>query len=202
MAADVLGPKQIEKFLQALANCKGLEDAQRIGKLYPTMFPERFFRDSARSRELESIEHATGDHFPQFKHSRARIAAYTHIIDLAYSLRAAWDEPDQRLREWYVFNLRRNFHRSTNPDHPHYPPELTPFERVMFYFHNHSMRAHHCGNRECPAPYFLGADNRPQRYCSPKCAGPAKREAKRKWWAENRGRNLKGASTNGTNKAR
>ena len=44
-----------------------------------------------------------------------------------------------------------------------------------------------CKNKKCPAPYFV-AKRRDQRYCSAKCAGPAKRAAKLKWWRGNRQR--------------
>jgi hypothetical protein len=43
----------------------------------------------------------------------------------------------------------------------------------------------YCGNPECPAPYFI-ATRKDQRYCSDDCAAPAKRQAKLKWWNENR----------------
>ena len=41
-----------------------------------------------------------------------------------------------------------------------------------------------CGN-DCSTPYFL-AKRKDQKYCSEKCAAPAKREAKLRWWHENR----------------
>jgi hypothetical protein len=40
-----------------------------------------------------------------------------------------------------------------------------------------------CQNPDCPARYFI-ADRRTQKFCSEKCAGPAQREAKRRWWSE------------------
>jgi hypothetical protein len=43
-----------------------------------------------------------------------------------------------------------------------------------------------CWNPDCPKPYFIG-DRKKRKYCSPKCAKPAQRAAKRKWWHENRG---------------
>jgi hypothetical protein len=44
-----------------------------------------------------------------------------------------------------------------------------------------------CANTDCATPYFI-SKRKDQKYCSPECAAPAKREAKRKWWKENRGR--------------
>lgn len=42
-------------------------------------------------------------------------------------------------------------------------------------------RLGYCRNPDCPAPYIL-VRRRDQRYCSPECAGPAQREAKRRSW--------------------
>jgi hypothetical protein len=132
-------------------------------------------------------------------------------------LRTAWDAPDRRAREWHVFQLRRKFSEwslepfvlFTDPDFkkkmgfddPHRPDKLgqpidlseqppadTALEAVMFYFQTTiGDRAKHCGNTDCPAPYFI-AEKRWQKYCSEDCAGPANREAKRKWWHENKGK--------------
>lgn len=43
-----------------------------------------------------------------------------------------------------------------------------------------------CRNPGCLAPYFF-ARRKDQRYCSVDCAGPAKREAKLRWWHQNKG---------------
>jgi hypothetical protein len=62
------------------------------------------------------------------------------------------------------------------------PPEVTPFEAAVFYFQSRiGDRAKYCGHVDCPAPYFI-AVKRWQKFCSEKCAGPANRESKRKWW--------------------
>jgi hypothetical protein len=54
------------------------------------------------------------------------------------------------------------------------------------------MHAEHlavCRNAECSAPYFI-ASKTDQRFCSQDCAWPAKKEAKLKWWRENRGKKV------------
>jgi hypothetical protein len=45
----------------------------------------------------------------------------------------------------------------------------------------HADRFGFCRNPRCPAPYFF-IRRRDQRYCSADCAGPAKKEAKLRWW--------------------
>jgi hypothetical protein len=42
-----------------------------------------------------------------------------------------------------------------------------------------------CANENCKYPYFI-AGRMDQKYCSGKCAAPAKREAKRRWWSAHR----------------
>jgi hypothetical protein len=69
------------------------------------------------------------------------------------------------------------------------PPPITPFEAAVFYFQRAlADRAKYCGGPDCAAPYFI-AEKRWQKYCSPKCAGPATRESKRQWWRDNRAKN-------------
>jgi hypothetical protein len=66
---------------------------------------------------------------------------------------------------------------------------LTPFEAAMFHLQTHlTDKIRRCPNQTCPAPYFF-AVKRAQKFCSTKCAEPAQREAKRRWWNENRGKN-------------
>jgi len=48
-------------------------------------------------------------------------------------------------------------------------------------------RLAYCWNPGCRTPFFF-ADRKGQKHCSKECAEPAKREAKRKWWRENRGK--------------
>lgn len=107
--------------------------------------------------------------------------AFVEVIRMAKRLREAWDQRDQRLREWYLFELRRWFHEETNPGEKG-PPDLNPFEMAIYYLQRNSDRARHCENADCPSPYFFATSRKPQKYCSSICAGPAKREAKMRWW--------------------
>jgi hypothetical protein len=64
---------------------------------------------------------------------------------------------------------------------------LTRFEAAMFYLQTQlTDKLRRCPNPACPAPYFF-ATRKGQKFCSAVCAEPAQREAKRKWWNENRG---------------
>lgn len=127
------------------------------------------------------------------------------LLYLRDELRLVWDAQDRRHREWYLFRLRDSFQHDVimadvmakrEPPNPGRlalrlaaPPELTPFEAALFYFQTRlGELARHCGNVTCPAPYFI-AKKKWQKYCSESCAGPATKEAKRKWWSENRAKN-------------
>ncbi len=128
------------------------------------------------------------------------------LLELRDDLRLVWDTPDRRHRDWYLFQLRQTFHHDVimgdvldkreapNPGRLSgrlaAPPALTPFEAALEYFRTRiGDRAKHCGGPDCPAPYFI-AVKRWQKYCSLACAGPAGREAKRKWWHERKGKGL------------
>jgi hypothetical protein len=134
-------------------------------------------------------------------------------------LRKAWDAPDLRHRDWFMFKFRDYYQQtvlrvqavradlnpgqippempvivpstrdevleSTGPRND--PPPITLIEAVAFYFQRNANRARRCPNPECEFPYFL-ARKKGQKYCSEKCAKPARRESKRKWWSENRGK--------------
>jgi hypothetical protein len=65
---------------------------------------------------------------------------------------------------------------------------LSTFEAAMFYLQTQLIdKLRICPNPTCATPYFFGM-KRGQKFCSTICAAPAQREAKRKWWNENRGR--------------
>lgn len=60
-------------------------------------------------------------------------------------------------------------------------PRICPFEAAMYWLQtNHSLMLR-CGGPICAAPYFFRTE-RGQKFCSPECADPARREAKLRWW--------------------
>lgn len=129
---------------------------------------------------------------------------------LALLLQKGWDAPTMRERAWF-FRDAESFSRllsakpedwgkwntgHMSPDYPatfrvityafvNPPAQPTPLEAVFHYLWQHMEHALHCSNPECPAPYFF-ATKKSQKYCSPECAEPARRESKLKWWNENR----------------
>jgi hypothetical protein len=139
----------------------------------------------------------------QWDDAAPRLNAY-EMLSLGNHLRKAWDASDRRIRDWYIFQLRRKFSewsfalsvdydeeiRNPKPvDWFEQCPQVTFLEAAMFYFQTAlAHRAKHCGGMECPAPYFV-ATRKGQKHCSEKCAAEATREAKRRWWAENRAKN-------------
>lgn len=136
------------------------------------------------------------------------------IAGMRTHLRAVWDVPDQRTKDWYIFKLRDLYAKATarktaeafqklNSDQNLHsfaqtfqrlrdagmilePPPLTgPFEDLMYYFQKHSRRALRCANEDCPAPYFFKQDGvRTQRYCSADCSHVGRLQGKLRWWNE------------------
>lgn len=126
------------------------------------------------------------------------------ILAFRRYLRSAWDASDQWQRDWHIFRMRQSFLSTTHQqavinagqrplsaqelfELQDVPPAPTPIDAVMYQFRRNESRLRHCPGDPCPAPYFF-ATKRGQRYCSEACALPAQREAKRLWWAANRGK--------------
>lgn len=119
-------------------------------------------------------------------------------VDIDESANAFTDESSQERDE-----EERNEHlekiilegwlrRAKNP----YQVEWRPKPRLRANVHSleamlslalirHGERLGFCGNPNCKRPYFFKA-RKDQRYCSAKCAEPAKREAKFRWHRANR----------------
>jgi len=74
-------------------------------------------------------------------------------------------------------------------------PKVTPFEAAMIYLQKAlAGKTRHCPNETCPAPYFI-TTKKGQKFCSPECGDPVRREAKRRWWNENRGKTSRATSS-------
>lgn len=108
-------------------------------------------------------------------------------ITLSQLLRRAWSGPTRQEREIgilavvadvaHVYGIRKG--------HPIAIAEQRIGWALLQAVHDADlMRV--CLNPDCPARYFV-ADRRSQKFCSEKCAEPARREYKRRWWNDNRG---------------
>jgi hypothetical protein len=66
-------------------------------------------------------------------------------------------------------------------------PRISPFEAAIYWLQiNHTLMLR-CANPLCNTPYFFRPEkSKRQDYCSPECADPARKQAKLKWWNENR----------------
>lgn len=60
-------------------------------------------------------------------------------------------------------------------------PTICPFEAAVYWLQVHQRLMVYCEGPVCPAPYFFRIE-KGQKFCSPDCAGPARREAKLRWW--------------------
>jgi hypothetical protein len=133
-------------------------------------------------------------------------------------LQQAWEVPDLRSFEWYTWKAQAQYEweaaeakHNVTPSHvmeghrdaeniarstaailksEEPPATISPVEAAIFHLRQNYRRALCCSNPECPAPYFFATKLR-QKYCSDACAIPAQREAKRRWWNENRAKGHK-----------
>ena len=192
----VISPAKAEGILKDLANVPGewpfVDD------------PEGYKRMMSAIERIRSLHKSAFENCP--------IIATLVIRDF---LRKAWTAPDARHAEWYLFRLRHLYAEtvrrvrhvrstSSKPDleiptipgtedeavryvRQSTPPPAAEIEAAAFYLQKNLRRALYCPNPACPAPYFF-SKKKGQRYCSEACALPAQREAKRKWWNENRAR--------------
>ena len=189
-----LSGKKIERFLEWFANLKPGDDAgaDRVLQVYRSHFPASFPAEvEEREREQDRLleEDPTTADFCNREEGRTdseiREAVHDRLWGLAIQLRRAWDEPNLGNKLWYTHELRRGFYLSTEPSRrgeiPLPPPSPTGFQQDMDYFLRNADRARHCMNPSCKFPYYFTAGRRHQRYCSSKCAGPAKREARLRW---------------------
>jgi hypothetical protein len=120
------------------------------------------------------------------------------VGNVKHFLRLAWDAPDSRHRDWQLFRARyvyaqaeigtafgQKFASLTYPG----VPDETPFEAAMFYLTRLTHRMLRCPNPDCVAPYFFKPlGTKVQKFCSPECANPSRRESKRRWWSAKRGK--------------
>ena len=128
--------------------------------------------------------------YPEFFESLQfkSVQGWLLVAQVQDSLRAAWDAPDLRRQERFIFQARRSYHWSTVIDPIETAmlntgderilqklrselaaarcavPTLSPFERVAYHFHRIAERARQCANPECPRPYFF-ASKKGQKYC-------------------------------------
>lgn len=101
----------------------------------------------------------------------ARNAA-NRLLRLERLSRGRRDNPEQRIRF---------FEREMGYDEFGDVPKLCLFEAAVYWLQNNQRLMLRCGGPMCAAPYFFRQE-KGQKYCSPECADPARRESKLRWW--------------------
>jgi hypothetical protein len=117
------------------------------------------------------------------------------LMPLRDTLRAIWQTPDPRAKEWGLFRISQDFFLQGHPDMIQRstsngtdfllswePPTRT--EQFLLELMKWADFLRYCANPDCAAPYFIAA-KRDQKYCHTECARPTQRESKRRWWAKN-----------------
>jgi hypothetical protein len=107
----------------------------------------------------------------------AEANALDRLLQLEHTSQARGDDPSQRARFLETWAAGTDLLEDV--------PRLCPFEAAAYWLQVNQKLMVYCGGPVCPAPYFFRTE-KGQKYCSPECADPARREAKLKWWNDNR----------------
>jgi hypothetical protein len=99
------------------------------------------------------------------------------LLELERESRARSDDPSQRVRFLET--------RAAGADILDDVPRICPFEAAVYWLQVNQKLMVYCEGPTCAAPYFF-REEKGQKYCSPECADPARREAKLRWWNENK----------------
>jgi hypothetical protein len=179
----------------------------RVSKILRTL-SERDAKDF-----LEDLANLQEDDFKAVKRLRKTFPEMFHrhvndgaVFIYAKYLRRAWDAPDQRHREWYLFALRqmhakeREAHgveveegvtstvqpgTAITPGLLGPPPETSHMECALWYLQEKVRdKAKRCAREDCRR-YFI-AQKRWNKFCSQECAAIRTRENKRLWAADKR----------------
>jgi len=185
-------------FLEALVNIRyeqggalAQKDAEAVLRAYEEFLPPRIVtptlemltKRAAQEIEVESLHGAKG---PELTKSDVRGELISHVWVLAGKLRPVWQEPTVRCRRWFIYEAQRCFHQALDRDNALECPSPSKFADAMEYLYDHVDRLWHCINPNCydcqGTPWFIGKNAKPRTYCSLRCMGPARKEAKLKWW--------------------
>ncbi len=96
------------------------------------------------------------------------------VEKLEQTSRARGDNPEQKARFFETW---------TGADLLEDVPRICPFEAALYWLQANQRLMLRCGGAMCAAPYFFRTE-KGQKFCSPECADPARREAKLRWWNE------------------
>jgi hypothetical protein len=98
--------------------------------------------------------------------------AVNHLGRLERASRSRGDNPGQRARFIERWMGAEEFEDV---------PRICPFEAAVYWLQTNQRLMLRCGGPMCAAPYFFKTE-KGQKFCSPDCADPARREAKLRWW--------------------
>ena len=193
----VLSTARAERLLLDWANTPETEDFAEMARRYHRRDPEEVI-----PLESEGPYQRLLKRYPEiFPDQSERSVQFARVF--GKFLRKAWREPAGRRRNWYladaesISHREREWYTSETADSLRFkfaidrfldpPNQATPLEATVAYFRRSADRALYCPNPDCPAAFFF-AKKKGQKYCSSVCALPSQREAKRRWWANNRAR--------------
>jgi hypothetical protein len=184
-------PQKARIFLERLANLgNDLDKIERFRRNYGHWFSTRVLSLPISRVAGESVRLSEG-----VGQRSIREILQTPILQSRNLLQSIWMTENARSRErlarYFLTWIEQNcvpvaLDLSSHLEMPLalgtvYPP--VALEEAARYLLQSLPRLARCKSRECVEPFFF-MQHRNQLYCSPQCALPAKREAKRRWWNE------------------
>ncbi len=106
-----------------------------------------------------------------------------YLLDLTDGQRMKQLEKTSRARGDNPEQKARFFETWTGTDLLEEAPGICALEATVYWLQVNQRLMLRCGGAVCAAPYFFRTE-KGQRFCSPECADPARREAKLRWWNE------------------
>lgn len=191
--AQRVTPRDHRRFLVEAANLADLQERDDAAQKAWSRFAKKCEPWLVSLQTLSqgvSIEKGTMNSVAAMRATIFSGAFNNRLAGAAYSvsqtLREAWSKPTAQDRERIILvaliDLGQVYGANTGS---RYALAQGPIGQALLEAIHSADLMRVCMNPECPARYFI-AYRRTQKFCSEKCAGPGQREAKRRWWNENR----------------
>jgi hypothetical protein len=182
-----IDPARAERFLRDLAN------KYPVNELLAGVLKDRFPGHALIVKPAQRIRTLYPEMASPFADDLTMWAESLYWTQIL--LRRAWTAHDARHRNWYLYEMRKQYRdaviqatlRTTKTEFVSEvpgpganllytsktlidPPAMTPFEATADYFQSRvGDRAKYCAYAECSDPYFIAPHGKARKYCSEKC---------------------------------
>jgi hypothetical protein len=163
--------REAKELLEGLAN---LRDDDLGFAWFQKRFPYVLEELTPRLVQMETeVWASSGESYPYDSFAVDVKSKYKYwLLPLRATLRAIWQAPDRRTKEWGMFRISQDFFLQGNRELLHVPLENvadevlsglkppTRTELLLLQFTKWSDFTRYCGNPECSSHYFIARDRR------------------------------------------